>query len=527
MKRTRTTAAVIAAIGLVTALTACSSGSTAGDTASGGTPVSGGTLNYAIDAQPTAGGVDPMVATALAAQTIMDQSYETLLTKNDDGDIEPGLATKYDEVDDTTYNFTLRKGVKFSDGSDFTAEDVVYTFETYQKSTTSKRAYLSKLSAVTAKSDHEVEFTLSAPDSTFLNGLSNRETFMVVSSDAYADASADDREKQTYGTGPFAVTDWKDGVSITLTKNKYYWGSKKPYLDEIVFQVIPDDSTRLAAVQQGSVQAAWFSDGTVADQAVSAGWTQGKTYDTQGLPIFINPESGPLSDVRVRRAVSLALDRDALVDTAMFGNGKVSYVTPAGDPSSPEVTKDTPYYTQNIKKAKALLKEAGQTSPTIELSYFGDAAASQHPIYELMQQQLAKAGITLKLESKSTSELAPIFTSGQSFTDMVSLPWSFRADPTYYFDPFLSEAGAENHWDGNADADEAKALLAQAKSETDPDAKAKLIQQLDDEVASQVLVLVPMSVPQHFEVWDSAKLKGYTTDPYGSRVALKDAWLEP
>ncbi len=519
---------VLAAVIIATAvaLTGCSGGSSEPSGTTGSSdPVAGGTLTWAIGSQPTAGGVDPMIATALAAQTIMDQAYETLLTKDDDGEIQPGLALSYEQPDDTTYVFTLREGVKFADGSDFTADDVVYTFETYLQATTSKKAYLSKLSGVEATGDYEVTFHFSSPDGTFLNAVAHRETFMIVGREGYGNATEDERSTTTYGTGPFQVTDWQDGVSLTLTKNENYWGEDTPYIDEIVLSVIPDESTRLAALQGGTVQAAYLGDGTLADQAVQAGYTLGDPSYTQGLPIFINPESGPLSDVRVRQAVSLALDRQALIDTAMFGYGEVSTVIPAGDPAAPEATDDTPYYTRDVEAAKALLEEAGQPNPTITLSYFGDALTSQHPIYELMQQQLAEAGITLELKSTPTAELAPIFTAGETFTDLVSLPWSYRADPTFYFDPFLSDAGAMNHWDGNTDADAAKQLLAEAKAATDPDEKADLIAQLNEEVAEQVLVLVPMTVPSNFEVWDANTLQGYTNDPYSSRYRLTDSWL--
>jgi len=518
------TTAIAAAVAL--ALAACSPGaSTTTDTAASGDPVSGGTAVWAIGAQPTAGGVDPMIATGLAAQTIMDQGYETLLTKNDDGEIEPGLALSYEQPDDLTYVFTLREGVQFADGSEFSAEDVVYSFTTYQQATTSKKAYLGGLTSVVASGDLEVTFTFSAPNGPFLNAVSHRETFMIVGSEWYGAATPEERLRSTYGTGPFQVTAWEDGVSLTLTKNEFYWGEETPYLDEIELQVITDESTRLAAVQQGSVDAAYFNDGTLASQAEQAGFTVGDAAYTQALPIFVNPESGPLSDVRVRQAISLALDRQALVDTAMFGFGEVSYITPSGDPVSPQVTEDTPYYTRDVDAAIELLEEAGQPNPEITLSYFGDAVASQHPIYELMQQQLLEAGITLTLKATPTAELAPIFTAGETFTDLVSLPWSYRADPSFYFDPFLSDAGAMNHWDNNTDADAAKALLAEAKATSDADAKADIIAELADEVAEQVLVLVPMTVPVNFEVWDTDGFNGYNSDPYGSRYRLTDAWV--
>lgn len=512
---------------LTLAVTACSGPSSTGSDGSGdaGEPVAGGTATYAMDIQPLGGGVDPMVATALAAQTIMDQAYDTLLTRDENGEIQPGLALEYDQPDELTYVFTLREGVKFADGSDFTADDVVYTFESYLAATTSKKAYLLGLESVTATDDLTVTFTFSEPNGTFLNAAAHRETFMIVGREGYGNATEEERQTRTFGTGPFQLTAWEDGVSMTLSKNEHYWEEGKPYLDTIEMPIIADESTRLAALQQGTADAAWFGDGSIADQAVSAGFTLGDPAFTQTLPIFINPESGPLSDVRVRQAVSLALDRQDLVDVAMLGHGQESLVVPAGDPATPGVDEDTPNYTRDVDAAKKLLEEAGQPNPTIVLSYFSDAVQSQHPIYEQMQQQLAEAGITLDLKATPASELSPIFTAGETFTDLVSLPWSYRADPTFYFDPFLSESGAMNHWNGNADAEAATALLAEAKATSDVDEKADLIEQLTTEVADQVLVLVPMAVPQKFEMWNADTFHGYATDPYGSRYNLKDAWV--
>lgn len=514
------TAAVLAA---AVALAGCSGGGE--PTEPQGDPVAGGTLTWAIPIQPGAGGLDPMVGTSLAANVIMDQAYETLLTRDADGEIQPGLAESWEQPDDLTLVLQIREGVKFADGSEFTADDVVYTFETYQTAQTSKKAYLVNVESVEASGDNEVTFHFSQPDGTFLNAISLRETFMVVGREGYGNATEDERQTRTFGTGPFQTVDWQDGVSLTAEKNEYYWADEKPYIDEIVFELIPDESARLAALQQGTVQAAYFTDGTVADQAVQSGYTLGEPPYTQGVQIFINPESGPLADVRVRQALSLSLDRQAIVDTAMLGYGAISIIPPAGDPTAPEIGDDMPNYTRDVEAARELLEEAGQPNPRIELAYFGDLAASQHPIYELMQQQAAEAGIELVLKAKPFAEIAPTFTAGESWTDLVSIPGYIRADPAFYFDAFLSEKGALNRWRDNPDADRARELLAEARATVDPEAKADLVEQLAAETAEQVLLLVPVAVPAYFEVWDATKLQGYESDPYNSRYHLPGSWL--
>lgn len=510
------------AIAAALVLTGCSGGETPANDQPVGDPVAGGTLTWGVPAEPSAGGVDPMVATAIAAEVIDSIAYDTLLTKDDDGTVNAALATEWSQPDELTWVFELRDDVTFADGSPFGPDDVVYSFET-RKNGGSNATYLSSMESVEATGDNEVTFHFSESDGTFLDAVSARQTFFIVSEEGYGAASEDERQTSTFGTGAFQMTDWTQGVSVTMTKNDAYWG-EEPYIDEIVFELYPDETTLLAALQQGSVQAASFIDGTLAGQAESAGFTLGDAAYRQNLAIYINPESGPLADVKVRRAFSLALDRQALVDTGLMGYAGVSFVPPAGDPGAPDAN-ELPYYTYDVDEAKSLLAEAGQPNPEITLSYMGDVAQAHHPVYELMQQQLAEAGITLNLEATPLSEISPVFTSGETWTDLVAIPGSPRASSVFYYEPVLLPGGVYNHWDGNPDADHARELLEQAKAAADPEAYAELVDQLAEEAAEQVLEIVPAAVPVYFEVWDSAKLNGYESDAFYSRHLLDSAWL--
>lgn len=509
-------------VALAFALTACSPGDASPDAEPAGDPVAGGTLTWGVPAEPEAGGVDPLVTSTIAAQVIVSIAHDTLLTKDADGSVAPALATSWEQPDDVTWVFELREDVTFSDGSEFGPDDVVYTFETLKDGGVNS-TYLSNMSGVEKTGENEVTFHFSEPDGTFLDAVSGRQTFPIVSEEGYGSATEEERQMTTSGTGAYQVTDWKQGVSVTMEKNEEYWG-EEPYLDEIVFEFYPDENTLLAAVQQGSVQAASFNDGSLANQAADAGFTLGDAAYRQNLAIYINPESGPLADLDVRRAFSLALDREAIVETGLLGNAGVSFVPPAGDPGAPDPT-GLPYHERDVEEAKRLLEEAGQPNPEITLSYMGDVAQAHHPAYEMMQQQLAEAGITLNLEATPLSEIAPIFTSGESWTDLVAIPGSPRASAVFYLEPVLLEGGVYNHWEGNPDAEKARELLLEAKSTADPDEYADLVAQLAEESADKVLEFVPAAVPVYFEVWDDSVLHDYESDPYYSRHNLDHAWL--
>jgi len=526
MKPTRRTVlATAAGSAPLVALSACSSAGSSDPGEDAGTPVDGGTLVYAVEAEPTAGGIDPLVGVSIPAESIMRIAYEGLLRRDDDGEIQPMLATDHTQVDDLTWRFTLREGVKFADGTDLVADDVVYSFQSFAENT-SKRSYLSNVSEILAPDPRTVEFRFSAPDGRFLNALANRDTFHVFGPAGYGAASDDDKQRRSFGTGPFQVTGWTDGVSVEMTKNPHYWGEGLPHLDALEMSVVPDESTRLASVQQGSAHAGWLTDGTLADQGASMGLLAGEPAYIRSIVVYFNPTSGPAGDVRVRRALSLALDRQRLVDVAMLGFARVTLLPPSGDPASPQPSAETPYYTRDVAAAKALLAEAGQPNPVIPLLYMGDVAAAHHPIYELMQQQASEAGITLDLRATPLAEISPIFTNGESFDGMVSIPASFRADPTNYFDNFLSETGPEYHWEGNPDIAVAQPLLEQAKSTVDPAEKAALVEELANEVADKALVIVPLAAAAYFEVWDGNRVRGYDSDAYTYRSRLAEAWVQ-
>jgi len=506
----------------VLALTGCASGGGDGAAEPAGDPVAGGTLTWGVSAEPAAGGIDPLVASSAPAEVVQAMAYDTLLTRDDDGNVQPALATEWEQSDDLTWVFQLRDDVTFSDGTPFDAGDVVYSFESRLDGGTNA-TYLSLLESVEATGDYEVTFTFTEPDGTFLDAVSAQQTFLIVGEEAYGNATEEERQTLTAGTGAYQVTEWNQGVSITMTKNENYWGDE-PYIDTIVFELYTDENTLLAAVQQGSVQAAAFVDGSLAQQAEAVGFTLGEAAFRRNLAVYVNPESGPLSDLNVRRAISLALDRQQIVDTAMLGNAGISFIPPAGDPGAPD-PMTLPYHERDVDEAKRLLEEAGQPNPEITLSYMGDVAAAHHPVYEMMQQQLAEVGITLNLKATPLAEISPVFTTGESWTDLIAIPGSPRASGAYYLEPVLLEGGYYNHWDGNPDAEKARDLLTQAKSATSPDEYADLMDQLATEAADKALEFVPAAVPVTFEVWDSNKLQGYTTDSYTARSALDSAWL--
>lgn len=511
--------ALVAVLGLA----ACSSTATPDDAAE---PTQGGTVTYAISAQPGTAGLDPILASNQASGVFLSEIYQNLLTRDDEGEIQPQLAESYEMLDELTYDFIIRDGVQFSDGTDMTIDDVVFSFETWAASSSARGAFIAGLDTVEATDDSTVRFSFSEPNGMFLNGIAANSTFFVFSEDWYTNTSEDDRQRSALGTGPFKLGEWNDNVNIVLERNEYYWEADLPLVDAIDFRIVPDESSRLALVQQGSVDMASFTDATVAAQAVDAGYTMGEAAYTRKLTIYLNPtEDSPLSDLRVRQALSLSLDREQIVELAAGGYGAVSLHVPAGDPSSSTIDEETPLYTRDLDRARELLEEAGQPNPTIQLSYPSDYTTDDIPVFEVMKEQAAEAGIDIELVATPWADISRIFTYGESWTDMVAIWNRWNADQAGYFTQLIVDDQAMAYFDDNPDADRARELYAELRTETDPEARAAISDELNYEVAEQVLNIIPVAKAEAIEIWDDTKVAGYQSDPYTWRMHLKDLYL--
>lgn len=510
--------AAVAVLGLT--LAACAGSDAGPDAASEGSSeplpaVEGGTLVYASDVQPITGGVDPYVGQAFANMNATVQIYEPLLAKEADGTIIPWLAESWEQVDDLTYTFTLRDGVTFSDGTPLTAADVVFSLE-QMRGSAAGAANFATVESVTAVDDATVQITTLAPDATLINVLAYRGT-VIVSQEWYESTPEEERQQTALGTGPFVLDTWQDQVSMTMVANENYWG-EGPEVDTLQFDFIGDENARASQLRQGSgTDMAWFRDPLQVSSLGDEGFTVGQNAATRSLTMYINATDGPLADVRVRQAVSKAMDRQALIDFAMGGLAEPSLVVPVGDPWGVSPDADTPNYTHDVDGAAALLAEAGQPSPTITLTYASDAAfALDVPMVEVLQQQLAEAGITLELVGKPWTEVLQSYIGG-TWTDLLLVPGVYQADPASYFSTVLTP-GLPMALTVTPESPEV-ALYMQLRSTFDEAERAEILGQLETAVAENVNVLVAYTGPQRYEVWGDT-VTGYEVDPYTYREAL-------
>lgn len=487
-------------------------------------PVRGGILEYGHDVQPVAGGLDPYGTTAFASQNIYVQIYESLVSIDADGELHPAIAKSWEHPSDTEWVFTLRSDAAFSNGEPVTADDVVYSYETMVEEGRLQPPYLTAMESVEKLADDRVHFTLSRPSQAFINAVASPLTGAIVNKEWYSSASADDRARKPLGSGAFMLADWQDNIVLKLVRNEHYWGADDVHLGGVNFRIIPDDQARIAALRQGTVDAIWIGDQQLAEQVMDEGFTIANAAETRNMWCYVNAEEGPLKELKVRQAVSCALDRNKIAELASYGYGKLSLTCPYGDPSSVSVDDSTPLYTQDQKLARQLLEESGVAEPTVTLTYPSDASfARDLPIYEIMKSQLSEVGINLELLGVPWADMLSRRVQGD-FTGLMAVPGTAYPDVKGYFNVNLNPDSpsvrlGEEHltaWEMTQDMD----------AETDPKRRTEKLRALEHEVAEKVLVLVPFAMAQRQEIW-GPRWQGYQPDPYSYRENIKNSWVVP
>lgn len=351
------------------------------------------TLSVGLQLEPP--NLDPTSGAAVAVDDVVYATvFEGLVRLDAQGAVKPLLATWWElSPDGLTYTFHLRDGVKFQDGAPFDASVVKFSLEraVAPASTNVQKPALSVIRQIEVVDPRTVRLHLTSPDSDLLYTLAWGDSVMVSPKSAGSLATA------PVGTGPFRFASWRRGDTVSLARNDAYWG-QPARLKTVRFKFIADPAAAFAAIKTHEIDA--FPDYPApenlaqlrADPALKV-----VTASSEGEVILaMNHRTGPLADVRVRRALQYALDRRAIIDGAMYGYG-----TPIGShfpPQNAAYVDLTGLYPHDVAKAKALLAEAGYPNGldlTLKLPPPNYARRSG----EIVAAQLAQAGVRVKIEN--------------------------------------------------------------------------------------------------------------------------------
>ncbi len=288
---------------------------------------------------------------------VLDHMFETLLELTPAGTIAPRLAEKWEvSADATEYTLKLRKGVKFHDGTPFNAEAVKVNLDRRldPKAATKFDFLVKPIDSVTVIDEFTIKFKTKFPFAPMLGNLTHQAN--AIQSPASIKASWEKPVTRPVGTGPFMYKEWVPGSKFVMIRNDAYWG-EKPALEEVTFRAIPDDASRVVAVETGEVHVAVrIPPFDIPRLKANSAITINQTPSVRTIYMGFNNQVAPFTDKRVRQALNYAVNKEAIVKHVLGGIGRVSDA-----PISPGVFGYTPIntYEYNPEKAKALLAEAG------------------------------------------------------------------------------------------------------------------------------------------------------------------------
>jgi len=514
--------AVLAAVTLaVSGLTAC--GSDAGDKndTSGGNGAAAAQGGDLIIVRPgDSVSMDNTMVFSNASIWVFQQMLESLYEVTPDGkDVVPLLAESHTlSKDKLTWTFTLKQGVKFSNGQPMTSEDVKFSLDK-ARSTEGGWEFLDvAIKSVDAPDPSTVVITTKYPWAPLLADLANFSNAILPKD--YAGKSKEEFLQAPIGTGPFMWDHWTKGSELKLVKNPMYWDTGKPSLDSVTWKLVPDDNSRNVQIQGGQAHINESPPFSSIEQLQGQPGVKVELFpSTKTDYILMNQNEEPYDDVHVRRAISYAIDREALVETLLFGNGEVanSFMMPEVayyDPATPGIQYD-------MAKAK---EEMAQSSvpegfSTTFLASSGDT--TDQAIAQVMQSSLKELGITVEIQNVDPSAAHDLqndlkYQISHSY-------WTMDiADPdelvTFAVDP---DAGSKSFFTGYRNP----AVIADVKAAQqtfDPDERQRLYSSIQKQAADDAFLAFLYYSPFSYAV--STKVKGFVALPTGN-YHLEDVTL--
>jgi peptide/nickel transport system substrate-binding protein len=421
--------------------------------------------------------LDPHLATAFQTYQTLELVYDTLFELTPELEFTEGLVETFEYSDDgTELTLQLREGVVFHDGSELDSGDVAASIERILDEDTGAvaRANLTSITAVDTPDELTVVFTLAEPDGTLPAALADPNT-AILSADTI---EADTIGSEPMGTGAFAFENWDQGQSVLLSAHTDHWG-EGPHVDEVQFRVIPDESSLLAGMRAGEFHIGIMSDPSVVTQIDEGELTVERDPALAYRALMLNNERGPLGDQQVRQAIACAIDRQELVDNAVFGEGEPTgpFTAPAfaGDPHD-----GLPCDGRDVELAQELLDEAGYgdgfSLDTIVITGEYETAINEA---QVLQAQLEEIGVELDLDQLETNVYVERWLEAD-FDAAVALNGG-RADPHQMYARYFTSAGNLNDVATHS-SDTLDELFAQGKAETDEDARADVYADISREL---------------------------------------------
>lgn len=473
----------------------------------GATPQPGGTLR--IGTSQDVRSLDPHRTTGSADKPVFNV-FNALTRGGVNGEVIPELATSWETPDPTTYIFHLQEGVKFHNGREMVADDVIYSFNRVLDPELGSRyrGQLAGIAEMEAIDDYTLKITLNDPFTPFLVYMQD---VRIVPEEA-----AEDLSTAPIGTGPFRFGEWVPNDHLTLAKNEDYWEEGLPYLDELRYQVVRDQQSGVIAFDTGTldmVLADVLGSSELLEMQDSEEVTlHAPTVEASYELILLDNAHEPTNDVRVRKAIAHALNRDIISEVVYDG-----LFPPAHTLFPPEHWAYNAELTQpeyDLEAAAALFEEAGVT----ELSFITWAVDPQRrQIAEILQQELAQIGVALDVRPVETAQLIEqVYPTDRTY-QISNTAYLREIDPDgwlkYYYAP--NEVNYSNP--------ALEEVLVAARSEPDQEKRKPLYDQ-----AQQIILEDTPNIPLVFRhTWSATRgnVAGLEVPYKGDEPYLRETWL--
>lgn len=512
MKRSRFLTAATIAVVAALAISGCSSGGDTSGSSSSGAVTDGGDLVMAR-ADDSTSLLPPETSTNIDIW-MLQQIYQGLTVNNKAGTgVDPALATDWTTSDDElTWTFTIRQGVKFHDGAEMTAKDVVWSLNYARTESDTNQWYslFAPISTVDQTDDYTVTIGLAQawpalPEYLALYAAAIYPANFGGKDEAYM-------REHTDGTGPFKLKEWVKGQYLTIEKNADYWDAANdvPHLDSVKFTVVPDDNTRVLQLQGGQIDIDEFPSAASMDVLKQSSGIVAKQFDsTQVMFININNKQPGLDDPLVRRALSYAVDRESIIKTVLSGVG-----TPANSFLSPGLAgydKSVDGATFDMDLAKQTLAKSGSPDGlklTIEIAA---GVTDREQIAQILQQSWGELGIDVTIAPVDAT-VASTDRSAGNFDVQIGYATSDVVDP-YEMVSFLVLTDGAGINSGYTDKD-VYDLAASMQVESDTTKRDALLAQIQQKVADDAPIIPIAFQPVLYAYSD--KVSGFATDVLGT-----------
>ncbi|GKV57639.1 glutathione ABC transporter substrate-binding protein [Sporosarcina sp. NCCP-2222] len=494
-----------------------------GDTSSNidegkGEGVEGGDLVLAVLSD--ASSLDPAGSNDVPSSVVQANIYETLVNRDDDNKIIEGLATSWEAIDDTTYEFKLREGVTFHDGEPFNAEAVKVNLERIlDPEVASPRYFLYEMiTEIIVKDEYTVQIKTEYPFAPLLAHLSHNGGSMVSPKSIEADYAAMKNEEKSgsvistapVGTGYFKFDSWTPGSEIKLVRNDDYWGDKV-HVDTVTFKVVPESGTRNADLETGYVHIADpVQPNEVADMNAGSYAKVNQQTSSSLAYLGFNTEKEPFNDPKVRKAISMLVNKDDISEGVYDGFG-----VPAKGPLAPGIfgyNEDAKPVEYNPEEAKKLLEEAGY-GDGFKTSIWTNDNPQRQQIAVLVQEELKKVNIEADINVMEFGAYLDKTAAGEH--EMFILGWSNSTGDADYgmYALFHSSQKGDPGNRSFYENPEVDKLLEEGRRESDPEKRIEIYNKVQEHLIEDA----PMVYLIHTEYLTgvSNKIKGFSIDTSG------------